>query len=161
MSLSNPALESADVVSLGDEQRAIEILAQSVLGLWEVVNNLTRLRATKREEFRVTIFGSARIPPVVVVRGGIGTVLELAMVWQLLQVRKLYSTPLILIGQMWAELVEWARSYLLRPEFEMASPADLDIPHCVTNANEAIALIRRHHEEWIARSAGTRRDAGS
>jgi hypothetical protein len=36
-----------------------------------------------------------------------------------------------------AELIEWARSYLLRPEFEMASPADFDIPHCVTNANEA------------------------
>jgi hypothetical protein len=59
MSGTNPASDAADVVSLGDEQRAVEILAQSVLGLWEVVNNLTRLRPTKREEFRVTIFGSA------------------------------------------------------------------------------------------------------
>ena len=64
------------------------------------------------------------------------------------------------LGDEQAELVEWARSYLLRPEFEMASAAEFDIPHYVTNANEAIALIRRHHEEWIARSAGTGRDAG-
>jgi uncharacterized protein (TIGR00730 family) len=40
----------------------------------------------------------------VVVPGGIGTVLELAMVWQLLQVRKLHQTPLILISRMWTEL---------------------------------------------------------
>src|SRR5205814_9318382 len=32
----------------------------------------------------------------VVVPGGIGTVLETMMVWQLLQVRKLHDTPLIL-----------------------------------------------------------------
>ena len=41
----------------------LEILTKSVLGLWETVNNLTRLRPTKRERFRVTIFGSARIDP--------------------------------------------------------------------------------------------------
>ncbi|MCK7577592.1 MAG: hypothetical protein MZV65_18490 [Chromatiales bacterium] len=32
------------------------------MGLWEVVNNLTRLRPTQRQRYRVTIFGSARIP---------------------------------------------------------------------------------------------------
>ena len=32
----------------------------------------------------------------VVVPGGIGTLLELSLAWQLLQVRKLYNTPLIL-----------------------------------------------------------------
>src|SRR3954471_7703270 len=42
----------------------------------------------------------------VVVPGGIGTLLELSLAWQLLQVRKLYNTPLILVGKMWAELVE-------------------------------------------------------
>ena len=30
--------------------------------LWDVVNNLTRLRPTRRDRYRVTIFGSARIP---------------------------------------------------------------------------------------------------
>ena len=57
-----PTPGSADLVSLGDEKRTVEVLTRSILGLWEVVNNLTRLRPTRREEFRVTIFGSAQIP---------------------------------------------------------------------------------------------------
>ena len=40
----------SDSITLGDERQALEILAQSIQGLWEVVNNLTRLRPTKRLE---------------------------------------------------------------------------------------------------------------
>lgn len=85
----------------------------------------------------------------VVVPGGIGTVLELAMIWQLLQVRKLNRTSLILIGSMWAEFIQWGYKYLLRPEFELASPADLEIPQCVDTVEEAIAIVRRRHDEWL------------
>jgi uncharacterized protein (TIGR00730 family) len=234
-----PTGPSTDLVTLGDESQAAEIIRRSVLGLWQVVNDLTRLRPTERADFRVTIFGSARIPAdhwvygavrdlaseltqmgctvitgggpglmqaanegaaaaapgrslgirvdlpfeqeqnafvgevfehgtffsrlhhfvlvsdaFVVVPGGIGTVLELMMVWQLLQVRKLHRIPLILIGPMWAELVAWARTYFLRPEFPLASAADVDMPCCVNTAEEAIALIRRHHAEWTAARTG-------
>jgi uncharacterized protein (TIGR00730 family) len=232
---------STELVSLSDEQRAAELVRRSILGLWEVVNTLTRLRPTRRAEFRVTIFGSARIPPehwvygavrdlaaelarmecavitgggpglmmaanegaasvapdaagrslgirihlpfeqetnpfvgevfehgtffsrlhhfvlvsdaFVVVPGGIGSVLELTMIWQLLQVRGLHRTPLILIGPMWAELVEWARRHMLRPEFALAGASDIDIPRCVNTVAEAIALIRARHDEWRAESA--------
>lgn len=51
----------SDAISLGEEAQALEVLAQSIKGLREVVNNLTRLRPTKRLEFRVTIFGCARV----------------------------------------------------------------------------------------------------
>ena len=47
----------------------------------------------------------------VVVPGNFGTVIEMAMVWQLLQVGKL-STPLILIGRIWYDLVAWGPSAL-------------------------------------------------
>src|SRR4051812_49349244 len=180
----------SELVSLGDEERVLKILSGSVLKLWEVVNGLTRLRPTGRDRFRVTIFGSARVPKdhwvyravhdlaaeltrmdcdivtgggpglmeaanegaraadpegrrksvgirvdlpfeqsvnpfvseayehgtfftrlhhfvlvsdaFVVVPGGIGTLLETAMVWQLLQVRKLHDVPLVLAGKMFA-----------------------------------------------------------
>src|SRR6185312_15013764 len=36
---------------------------RTVTGLWEVVNELTRLRRTTRQNYRVTIFGSARLKP--------------------------------------------------------------------------------------------------
>src|SRR5208337_4906634 len=84
----------------------------------------------------------------VVVPGGIGTVLELTMIWQLLQVKHVHDTPLILVGKMWAELVDWANKNLLKPELALASPADLKIPQCVNTADEAIALIRGHHARW-------------
>jgi uncharacterized protein (TIGR00730 family) len=228
----------AGLINLSDEKHAAELISQSVLGLWEVVNTLTRLRQTRRDEFRVTIFGSARIPrehwvfgavrdlaaelarmgctvitgggpglmeaanegaasagtdtprhsvgirihlpfeqatnpfvdqmyehgtffsrlhhfvitsdAFVVVPGGIGTVLELSMVWQLLQVHQIKDTPLILVGQMWAELVDWARAHLLRPDVALASPADIEIPRCVNTAAEAIALLRERHAQWAA-----------
>jgi uncharacterized protein (TIGR00730 family) len=229
----------SEIVSLADERATMEVLGQAVLGLWEVVNNLTRLRPTKRERYRVTIFGSARtdsehwvyatvrdlsaeltrlgcdiitgggpglmqaanegarlagagtrassvgirvdlpfeqeVNPFVdqvfehrtffsrlhhfvlvsdafvVVPGGIGTVLETMMVWQLLQVQKLYETPLILAGEMWADLVEWARSYMLRPDFPLASPQDFAIPLCCRSGTEILDIVRRHHAEWQAK----------
>lgn len=228
-----------DIVSLGNERQTIEVVSQSVLGLWEVVNNLTRLRPTRHNVFRVTIFGSARIqqgtwvydavadlafslaqmgaaivtgggpglmqaanegaaragpdamqhslgirvdlpfeqasnPYVgqtfthrtffsrlhhfvlvsdafVVVPGGIGTLLELSMVWQLLQVRKLYDTPLICIGKMWAELVQWTKNTMVEPGMELAGAADLDIPTCVDSVEEAQAILQAHYAEWKAK----------
>ncbi|MEM9266372.1 MAG: hypothetical protein AAGA46_12675 [Cyanobacteria bacterium P01_F01_bin.13] len=44
-----------------DSNAVFEVVEQSILGLWEVVNNLTALRPPKRARYRVTIFGSARM----------------------------------------------------------------------------------------------------
>ncbi len=92
----------------------------------------------------------------VVVPGGIGTVLEAMMVWQLLQVRHLHDVPLVLVGRMWRALVEWAHQYMLRPGFELASPADMTIPRCVDGAAEAVALIRDRHATWTATQTAAR-----
>jgi predicted Rossmann-fold nucleotide-binding protein len=86
----------------------------------------------------------------VVVPGGIGTVLELMMIWQLLQVRHVHGAPLILVGAMWAELVEWASTHLLKSHPPLASPADMTIPQCVNTADEAIGLIQQHFAAWSA-----------
>jgi predicted Rossmann-fold nucleotide-binding protein len=81
--------------------------------------------------------------------GGIGTVLETMMIWQLLQVRHLQDTPLILVGAMWPGLIEWARCAMLAVDPPLAHPEDLTIPRCAANAEEAIALIREHHSQWL------------
>jgi uncharacterized protein (TIGR00730 family) len=241
---SNSAAKAANTtISLADEEGVKSILQSTVLGLWEVVNNLTRLRPTKHERYHVTIFGSARarhgtfvyeevkrlsaalaelgcdiitgggpglmeaanegaaavnasersrsvgirvdlpfeqeVNPFVeqafehktfftrlhhfvltsdaflVVPGGIGTVLELMMVWQLQQVRHMRETPLILVGKMWADLVEWTRKHLLSTQPPLADPVDLAIPRCVNTADEAIALIREYHTAWKAKADRT------
>lgn len=223
------------VVSLADEEGVKRILVDTLFGLWATVNNLTRLRPSKRDRFRLTIFGSARPEPdhwvyrevkriaaeaaalgcdivtgggpglmqaanegaasanagasmgirvelpfeqdvnpfvaeafehesfftrlhhfvlvsdaFIVAPGGIGTVLETMMIWQLLQVRHLYDVPLVLVGPMWRGLVEWASAAMLRPGFELASAVDLTIPRCVDTADEALAIIRERHAAWRA-----------
>ena len=237
MAAKETAKKKSHSVSLADEDAVKEIFVSTVLNLWEVVNNLTRLRPSKRDQFRVTIFGSARVPKsswvfgevkrlaytlsdmgcdivtggrpglmqaanegaaeaskggrsrsygvrvdlpfeqkvnpfveeafehrtfftrlhqfvlmsdaFVVVPGGIGTALETLMIWQLLQVKHLEEkTPMILIGKMYEALVDWARHYMLRPEFPLANAEDMQIPICASTANEAITVLRKHHAVW-------------
>jgi uncharacterized protein (TIGR00730 family) len=222
-------LQRTAAVSLGNEEEVKKVLVDSVLGLWDVVNNLTRLKPSRRDRYRVTIFGSARAKPgtvaydetkraaralaqmgcdiitgggpglmqaanegvdlagesksmgirvdlpfeqevnpfvelafehrtfftrlhhfvlasdaFIVAPGGIGTVLETMMIWQLLQVNHLERTPLILVGKMWPGLVAWVRDAMLSFETPLINPEDVDIPVCVANADEAIAIIKKH-----------------
>lgn len=224
-------------ISLADEEQVKDVLANAVLGLWDVVNSITRLRPSRRERYRVTIFGSARVKPgtfgyeetkrcaaelakldcdiitgggpglmqaanegastsgraksigirvdlpfeqevnsfvgqafehrtfftrlhqfvltsdaFIVAPGGVGTVLETLMIWQLLQVHHLNDTPLILVGSMWPGLIEWARTSMLSTEQPLANADDMNIPLCVANADDAIALIRKHHALWLRKN---------
>ena len=233
------------LINLSDEEGVKQVLVNAVLGLWDVVNNLTRLRPSRHDRYRVTIFGSARAQAgtfgyeetkraaavlaamgcdiitgggpglmqaanegaataperaqsvgirvdlpfeqdvnafvtqafehrtfftrlhqfvlasdaFIVAPGGIGTVLETMMIWQLLQVRHLQDAPLILVGKMWPGLIAWARSSMLSNDPPLAHVEDMAIPRCVANADEAIALIRAHHQLWLSRqeigSSGT------
>ncbi|MBE7445451.1 MAG: LOG family protein [Planctomycetia bacterium] len=232
--------KKSDLISLADEEGVKQVLASTLLGLWDVVNNLTRLKPSRRDHYRVTIFGSARAKAgtfgyqetkrlaaalaemgcdiitgggpglmqaanegaatsperaksvgirvelpfeqevnafvtqafehrtfftrlhqfvltsdaFIVAPGGIGTVLETMMIWQLLQVRHLENTPLILVGKMWPGLIEWARSSMLSADTPLANADDMTIPRCVANADEAIALVREYHQVWLSGQHG-------
>ena len=53
--------KSNHVASFSDPEETLKVVKQAVLELWDVINALTSLRPPKRERYRVTIFGSARI----------------------------------------------------------------------------------------------------
>ena len=53
----------AGLISLSDEEAVRQLVTGTVFDLWRIVNNLTKLRPTKRDSYRVTIFGSARAQP--------------------------------------------------------------------------------------------------
>ena len=72
------------------------------------------------------------------------------MIWQLLQVKHLENTPLILVGKMWPGLVQWARDSMLGEQPPLANAGDMAIPRCVANADEAIAVLRERHSVWLA-----------
>jgi len=85
----------------------------------------------------------------VVTPGGIGTLLEATMIWQLLQVRHVKDAPLILVGKMWSDLIEWVRVHMLNGSEPLISPEDLSIAMCVNNTDEAISILRTHHSKWL------------
>jgi uncharacterized protein (TIGR00730 family) len=76
----------------------------------------------------------------IVFPGGIGTALELFMVWQLLQVKHMKEHPLILVGNMWPPLIEWINQSMV--ERGLVSPPDLDVVRIVSSSDEAIPIIR-------------------
>jgi hypothetical protein len=64
-------------------------------------------------------------------------------------VNKLHNTPLIMAGKMYAELVAWCRTYMLRPDFPLASAPDMDIPVCVEDGPAIVKVLRDHHARWL------------
>jgi predicted Rossmann-fold nucleotide-binding protein len=81
----------------------------------------------------------------VVTPGGIGTVLEMLMVWQLLQVHHLRDVPLILAGRFWDGLLDWTKSVMLKPDIPLVGPEDLNIPRILPDGPSIVAAIREHH----------------
>ena len=76
------------------------------------------------------------------------------MVWQLLQVRHLHETPLIMVGDMWKGLVDWAGTSMLGFDPQLANHEDIELPTCVAGADQAIGLVREHHARWAEQKAG-------
>jgi hypothetical protein len=46
--------------------------------------------------------------------------------------------------------LEWARNAMLSFEPPLANPEDMTIPRCAANADEAISLVRQHHQIWLS-----------
>ncbi|HET6267977.1 MAG TPA: LOG family protein [Acidobacteriota bacterium] len=84
----------------------------------------------------------------IVLPGGIGTVLEAFMVWQLLQVKYIQDRPLILLGDMWRDLLVWMKKEM-EPR-RLVGPNDLHIPQIVSTPDEAIAIVKSYKERFEA-----------
>jgi hypothetical protein len=63
-------------------------------------------------------------------------------------VRKLDNTPLILVGKMYGELVDWCKKSMLRTDCPLASEPDMSIPVCVEDGPAILKIIREHHAAW-------------
>jgi len=83
----------------------------------------------------------------IVMPGGIGTALELFMVWQLLQVKHMKEHPLILVGTMWPGLIDWMRATMI--ERGLVGPSDFEVVNVVGSGNEAVPIIRESYERWL------------
>jgi uncharacterized protein (TIGR00730 family) len=95
----------------------------------------------------------------IVMPGGIGTALELFMVWQLLQVKHMKQHPLILVGTMWPGLIDWMRATMV--ERGLVSPTDFDAIHVVGSSAEAIPIIAESYDRWKEEKVNANPGAGA
>lgn len=86
---------------------------------------------------------------VVVAPGGVGTLLELFYSWQLVQVRHRDRMPIILLGRMWEELVDWLREWPVREG--LISPGDLDLLQIARDYRAAMRLIDAEYRRFLGR----------
>ena len=82
---------------------------------------------------------------VVVAPGGIGTLLELLYIWQLMQVKMISDVPIILLGRMWSELIEWIHKWPVQNRF--MDPSDVELILMVEDYEEALAIIMDVYRE--------------
>lgn len=82
----------------------------------------------------------------IVFPGGIGTALELFMVWQLLQVKHVREHPLILVGTMWDGLIAWIEQTMIQRG--LVSPPDMETVSVVGSSEEAMPIIRASFERF-------------
>lgn len=81
---------------------------------------------------------------VVVMDGGIGTALELFYAWQLVQVKHMPSVPIIVVGDQWSALIDWAKDNLLKNGF--MSPEDMSPIFVVNEVSEIMGIIKNAQE---------------
>ncbi len=77
---------------------------------------------------------------IVVAPGGVGTMLELAYTWQLMQVKFTCPIPIILLGDMWPDFLRWVEKWQLEPG--LLDAKDMEFLHPAKNIDEAMDLIR-------------------
>src|SRR5205823_213211 len=90
---------------------------------------------------------------VVVAPGGIGTLLELMYVWQLLQVGMIEPRPVVLLGAtFWNGFLRWVAGTPAAHGF--LDFADLDHLQVVDSVDEVVERMVREHRRWGIRSDG-------
>jgi hypothetical protein len=87
----------------------------------------------------------------VVTAGGIGTILELFYTWQLAQVKQIDDKPLILMGEMWLDLLKWMRAWPLKNN--LLDQEDLDLIYLTRDCFETFTVIQESYNHF--RGGGT------
>jgi uncharacterized protein (TIGR00730 family) len=86
---------------------------------------------------------------VIVAPGGIGTLLELTYVWQLIQVGMIEQRAVVLLDRaMWSGLVEWMKEQMLGRG--LVAARDFDCIHLADTSDEVLEHIKRELHKFRA-----------
>jgi uncharacterized protein (TIGR00730 family) len=82
--------------------------------------------------------------------GGIGTILELFFVWQLIQVKHVAPRPVVLLEKdYWQGMLEWMKAQTCARG--LMYEKDFSFIHLVDTPEEAFEIISAHHKEFRSR----------
>jgi len=112
-------------------------------------------RAYRHRHFCTRLHQFARLGAAgafVVMPGGVGTMLELALILQLLQVEHLRDVPLIAVGDMWEKYKRWVVESMTSGGY--AQFDEIERLTLVPTVDEALPIIFSAHERFKIRKAG-------
>ena len=95
---------------------------------------------TKHDEFFSRLETFSECDAFIVTPGGIGTLLEMALIYQLVQVNHLKMKPIICVGRMWRTLRDWIENEMMDSEF--LTYKEMKLIHYVDRFSEATRLLR-------------------
>ena len=88
---------------------------------------------------------------VVVAPGGVGTLLELLYTWQLMQVKHICNVPIILLGEMWIDLINWIKKWPLKNQ--LLNQEDVELLFLAKNSKEAFNIIQEAYGAYKMKDA--------
>lgn len=94
----------------------------------------------KHETFYSRLKTFADCDAFIVTPGGIGTLLEMALIYQLLQVGHMDKKPIICVGRMWRTLRNWIEEEMLDNNF--INYDDMKLVHYVDRFSESFLLLK-------------------
>ena len=94
----------------------------------------------KHESFYSRLKTFAQCDAFIVTPGGIGTLLEMAMIYQLVQVQHMEKKPIICVGRMWRTLKQWIEEEMLDNGF--LNNEEMKLTHYVDRFTEAKYLLK-------------------
>ena len=94
----------------------------------------------KHQEFFSRLKTFSECDAFIITPGGIGTLLEMALIYQLVQVNHVEDKPVICVGRMWRSLRDWLESEMLDSGF--LKNEEIKLVHYVDRFSEATTLLK-------------------
>ena len=88
-----------------------------------------------RDFFHRLEFLTAHASAFIAVRGGMGTLTEMSLVWNMMQTETIRNKPMILVGDFWRPLLRSIAGHLV------VRPEELDLFHYADTVDEAVACL--------------------
>lgn len=127
-------------MSACNDDRTVCSIAQAIYLPFEDGVNSYVQEYEQHETFYSRLKTFADCDAFIVTPGGVGTLLEMALIYQLIQAQHMDKKPVICVGRMWRTLRNWIEQEMLDNGF--LNNEEMDLIHYVDRFTEATHLLK-------------------